>query len=110
VRPKVQWNSLEITITNLLSLIVFDDLILLFSEADQLCVLVTSCVITLPVVFTSNFEPSLQKILVDELKFVEFPIIGCLFHKGTSFLELAGIMLHVETVSHLKYSLTVCAR
>jgi hypothetical protein len=58
----------------------------------------------------SNFESSLRKILVDELKFMEFPIIGCLFHKGTLFLELAGIMLRMETVSDLKYSLTVCAR
>jgi hypothetical protein len=66
--------------------------------------------ISLPVVFISNFEPSLRKILVDELKFIEFPIIGCLFHKGTLFLELAGIMLRMETVSDLKYSLTVCAR
>jgi hypothetical protein len=100
---------LEITTSNLILLIVFDDL-LLFAEADQLCVLVTSYIITLPLVFTSNFEPSLQKILVDELKFVEFPTIGCLFHTGAMFLELAGIMLHVGTVSHLKYSLTVCAR
>jgi hypothetical protein len=93
-----------------MSLIVFDDLLLLFPEADQLCVLVTSYIVTLHVVFISNLEPSLQKILIDELKFLEFPIIGCFFHKGTLFLELAGIMLHVETVSHLKYSLTVCAR
>jgi hypothetical protein len=87
----------------------FDDS-LLFTEADQLCVLMTSYTVTLSVVFISNSELSLQKILVDELKFLEFPSIGCLFHKGTSFLELAGIMLHVETAAHLKYSLTVCAR
>jgi len=89
---------------------VYDDFLLLLPEADLLCVLTTSYTVTLPVAFTSNFEPSLQKILVDELKFTEFPSIGCLFHKGTMFLELAGIMLHMETVAHLKYSLTVCAR
>jgi hypothetical protein len=70
----------------------------------------TSFIVKLPVVFTSNLEPSLQKILVDKLNFIEFPGLGCLFHKGALFLELAGIMLHVETVSHLKYNLTVCAR
>ncbi|XP_023727938.1 uncharacterized protein LOC111875710 [Cryptotermes secundus] len=80
------------------------------TEADQLCVLVTSYIVTLPVVFISNFEPSLRKLLIYELKFSEFPVIGCLFHKGTLFLELAGIMLHMETVSDLKYNLTVCAR
>jgi hypothetical protein len=70
----------------------------------------TSYTVTPSVVFVSNSEFSLQKILIDELKFTEFPSIGCLFHKGTSFLELAGIMLHMETTAHLKYSLTVCAR
>jgi hypothetical protein len=70
----------------------------------------TSYTVTLSVVFKSDIELSLQKILVEKLKFIELPSIGCLFHKGTSFLELAGVMLHVETTAHLKYSLTVCAR
>lgn len=89
---------------------VFYDSLLLFTEADRLCVLMTSYCVTLSVVFISNSEISLQKILVDELKFVEFPSIGCLFHKGNSFLELSGIMLQAETTAHLKYSLAVCAR
>jgi hypothetical protein len=87
-----------------------NNFLLLFPEADQLCVQMTSYFVKLPVVFTSNLEPSLQKILVDKLNFIEFPSLGCLFHKGALFLELAGIMLYVETVSHLKYNLTVCAR
>jgi hypothetical protein len=87
-----------------------NNFVLLFPEADQLCVHMTSFIVTLPVGFKTNLEPSLQKILVDKLNFIEFPSLGCLFHKGTLFLELAGIMLHLETTSHLKYNLTVCAR
>ena len=103
-------HSLEMAIWNQMSLLDSNNFLLLFPEADQLCVQMTSFIVKLPVVFKSDLEPSLQKILVDKLNFIEFSSLGCLFHKGTLFLELAGIMLHVETTSHLKYNLTVCAR
>ena len=83
---------------------------LFFAEADLLSVLMSSITITVPLVYKANFEPSLPKILVEELKFVEYTQLGSLYHKGTCHTELAGVLLRVDKVDQLNYHLSISAR
>ncbi|KAJ9592408.1 hypothetical protein L9F63_015928, partial [Diploptera punctata] len=76
---------------------------------DVLGVWVSSVTVPLRVVYKAEIEPSLVNIIVNELKFVEHVQLKCLYHTGAGHTQLAGIMLHLDTLGPLSYQLYVSA-